>query len=189
MGKYLTNFKTKEEYNSFKDSSNYIYPNISYIEDSGSVINKSPQIQEKQVEITENGEITITPDAGFAYLNKVSVKTNVEGQGGGSASGNEVFNCEYLDISEVSNKLEWVSIAILAKTSSQGMTFIAPSSYNPFGLTGLLAVAVDFNFSIVAESGGQKMEIPIRELLNQNGVSNEDIAAIPRITKEEFYTL
>ena len=66
MGKYLTNFKTKEEFNSFKDSSNYIYPNISYIEDSGSVINKSPQIQEKQVEITENGEITITPDAGFA---------------------------------------------------------------------------------------------------------------------------
>lgn len=131
--------------------------------------------------------VTIDENNGLQYNTDV-IRLPKESCGGGSASGNEVFNCEYLDISEVSNKMGWNSVAILAKVSSQGMTFIAPPSYNPFGLTGLVAVAVDFNFSIVAESGGQKMEVSIREVLNQNGVSNEDINTIPRITKEEFYT-
>lgn len=44
MGKYLTNFKTKEEYDAFKSSSDYVVPNVSFVEDSGSIINDSYQI-------------------------------------------------------------------------------------------------------------------------------------------------
>ena len=45
MGKYLTNFKTKEEYEDFKASGEYLTPNVSFIETAGSVINDSYQIQ------------------------------------------------------------------------------------------------------------------------------------------------
>ena len=45
MGKYLTNFKTKEEYEDFKASGEYLTPNVSFIETAGSVINDSYQVQ------------------------------------------------------------------------------------------------------------------------------------------------
>ena len=50
-------------------------------------LNKDIKTQDKEIEITSNGTTEITPDEGFAYLNKVSVKTNVaqSGEGGGSA--------------------------------------------------------------------------------------------------------
>jgi hypothetical protein len=45
--------------------------------------------QSKEVEVTANGTTEVTPDAGFAYLNSVKVKTNVaqSGEGGGSQEG------------------------------------------------------------------------------------------------------
>ena len=42
------------------------------------------ETQEKTVDITENGTTEVLPDAGYA-LSKVTVNTNVEGSGGGSA--------------------------------------------------------------------------------------------------------
>lgn len=44
MGKYLTNFKTKEEYEAFRGGNQYITPNVSFVEDSGSIINDQYQI-------------------------------------------------------------------------------------------------------------------------------------------------
>lgn len=43
--------------------------------------------QTKEIEVTSNGTTTVAPDAGFAYLNSVKVKTNVpqSGEGGGSS--------------------------------------------------------------------------------------------------------
>ena len=46
--------------------------------------------QSKEVEITQNGEMSVTPDDGFAYLSSVNVKTNVPQQGGGE-SGGEIY--------------------------------------------------------------------------------------------------
>lgn len=40
--------------------------------------------QSKEIEITSNGTTNITPDSGFTYLDRVSVKTNVAVEGGGS---------------------------------------------------------------------------------------------------------
>jgi hypothetical protein len=45
MGKYLKNFNTKEEYEAFKASSEYLTPNVSFIKTAGSVINDSYQIE------------------------------------------------------------------------------------------------------------------------------------------------
>lgn len=42
--------------------------------------------QSKEIEVTANGTTVVEPDAGFAYLNKVSVKTNVEQSGGGGGT-------------------------------------------------------------------------------------------------------
>lgn len=40
--------------------------------------------QSKEIEVTDNGITEIIPDAGFAYLNGVKVKTNVPSSGGGN---------------------------------------------------------------------------------------------------------
>lgn len=37
--------------------------------------------QSKEVEVTANGTINVTPDAGFSYLNSVKVNTNVASSG------------------------------------------------------------------------------------------------------------
>lgn len=43
----------------------------------------NPILQDKSIEITENGTTTITADEGYDGLNNVSVTTNVAGSGGG----------------------------------------------------------------------------------------------------------
>ena len=55
--------------------------------------------QSKEVEITQNGEMSVTPDDGFAYLSSVNVKTNVPQQGGEESGGgygwqHQVVLCE-----------------------------------------------------------------------------------------------
>lgn len=185
--KYLTNFKTKEEYNSFKDSSNYIYPNISYIEDSGSVINKSPQIQEKQIEITENGEITITPDAGFAYLNSVKVKTNVAQSGGGGSAS----SMEYWDVTALpAATFELGYYALLVKFRYKSNLYVRSSIELIDKLTedyetSLFAVALDKNIKMM-EVGSVTT---VGEIFESKGFPDFTSLGWKQITEEEFYNL
>lgn len=87
--------------------------------------------QSKEVEVTANGTINVTPDAGFSYLNSVKVKTNVAQSGGGSGVPNyeidgesrplyyflegelaeKIFNSEPLTISEAESLYEKASNA------------------------------------------------------------------------------
>lgn len=54
--KHLKLFKTKEEYEAFKASGEYLTPNVSFIETAGSVINDSYQIQGgSTIEYIDNG--------------------------------------------------------------------------------------------------------------------------------------
>lgn len=53
MGKYLTNFKTKEEYEAFKAGGSYLTPNVSFIETAGSVINDSYQVQGDSAKVVD----------------------------------------------------------------------------------------------------------------------------------------
>lgn len=41
MGKYLKNFNTTEEYEAFREGDQYLVPNVSFIENTASVINDS----------------------------------------------------------------------------------------------------------------------------------------------------
>ena len=47
--------------------------------DGGKVIIKSGNLQDKEVEITENGTIEVAPDSGFSGLEKVTINTEVKG--------------------------------------------------------------------------------------------------------------
>lgn len=60
-----------------------VEPTYAAITTDGDVV--EIKAQEKSVELTANGTTEVTPDSGFAYLSKVSVKTNVpqSGEGGG----------------------------------------------------------------------------------------------------------
>lgn len=51
-----------------------------------------PNLQDKTVEITENGTQTITADSGYDGLNEVEVITNVASSGGGTTSGVTMYN-------------------------------------------------------------------------------------------------
>ena len=79
MGKYLTNFKTKEEYEAFKAGGSYLTPNVSFIETAGSVINDSYQIQGGSASTMEYWDVTALP-LGAAelaiYALLVKFKTN-----------------------------------------------------------------------------------------------------------------
>lgn len=77
------------------DCAALIYPKfikvVSEVEPTYAAVTSAGEVteiksQDKSVEVTANGTIDVTPDAGFAYLNSVKVKTNVaqSGEGGGS---------------------------------------------------------------------------------------------------------
>jgi hypothetical protein len=163
-------------------------------EGGGATINN----QDKVVDITENGTTEVVADGGYTGLGKVTINTEVSG-GGGS-------NVEYLDLSGGSPLRDaLVSFCYLIKTSgfniehpdssswSAGRGIIPAGNLIPtmVGMTyddysivmdSIKAVAVDFNTEIVMQDVIMPIEVVFtgaEELLN----------AIPRLTKEQFYTL
>lgn len=144
--------------------------------------------QSKEVEVTANGTMDITPDAGFSYLNSVKVKTNVAQSGGGGGSASSV---EYWDFRGTSglNQLTILLRSIAVKGTMQGMKGIFPSAmFQQAQGSGsdVTAIAIDLSFEMVAEVDGVIQTITVKQQLEQNNIN---IAAIPRITKEEFYNL
>lgn len=70
--KHLKLFKTKEEYEAFKASGEYLTPNVSFIETAGSVINDSYQIQGGST--IEYIDVTgLDEDMRWAFLNYSSL--------------------------------------------------------------------------------------------------------------------
>lgn len=76
-----------------------------------------PNLQDKSIEITENGTTNVTADEGYDGLNNVEVITNVEGSGGGKYAPRRIVFKEYtgtelndeianLDTSNVTNMKE-----------------------------------------------------------------------------------
>lgn len=142
--------------------------------------------QSKEVEVTSNGTTVVEPDAGFAYLNKVSVKTNVpqSGEGGGSSSKVRYFNVKPL-----------IDIDLNQAT---GLLKMSP---------GLLAIKAEGNFSSIvpmaAISSEYYNEITSAAILDNfrgfidgaNDLNSSDLIlqmlqfGCNEITEEEFYTL
>ena len=146
--------------------------------------------QTKEIEVTSNGTTTVAPDEGFAYLNKVSVKTNVPQSGGGSEGGS-ASTMEYLDTSGAGEvEFAITGFSLLAKAYRDGVKYVTTTASLAFiGIVGAgatpNAVAIDFNAKIVYG----ELITTIKDFLIAQGITADQLAAIPRITEEEFYTL
>lgn len=132
--------------------------------------------QSKEIEVTSNGTINVTPDAGFAYLNSVKVNTNVptSGEGGGSASGES--DITYLK----------------AASGSQDELLMAMEFADIFHLNGeVLPIVVASQQDTTIFKGCASIKG-----LTMSGINRDEMIAdvvsqghFTEITKEEFYTL
>lgn len=178
------------------DCSALVYPKyikiVSEVEPSYAAITTDGEITEiksqtKEVEVTANGTTQVAPDAGYSYLTGVTIKTNVP-QSGGSGEGSSI---EYLDVSGLEYSpgndkafLLMASFLIKAKINNQ----VIINTYG-FGTmtngdtvrSNTIAIAVDF--STIISNGAEK------STLGETISLLVDIDSIPRITKEEFYTI
>ena len=150
--------------------------------------------QSKVVEITNNGTTEVIPDSGFAYLSKVNVKTNVPTSGEGGGSGVEYF--VYDGSNMAATMLSMFSIYTKVSASRDGgapFILVGPTylikATSPSAIQKTeIAFSVDLNARINAESSPETM-FTIKEYVLSLSVTEEDIAAITRITEEEFYNL
>ena len=117
----------------------------------------------------------------IAYLN------GAEGmiRRGASGGSGEASNIEYLDVSGINQEIYFTTLLIMSfvsKNKENGVVGILPSaamvSYNN---SLIISLAIDFSFKT---SNGT-----ILELLLNMGITKEQLDAIPRITKEQFYSL
>lgn len=118
----------------------------------------------------------------------------VEGEQSGGGAGTE-STMEYLDVSglDEGNLRRFLVYGYVAKFSNNGETIFYPtalvstsSEFLPF----LSAISIDFTTVITFTGTSQNMTI--KEVLLQTGstpITEEELAAIPRITKEQFYSL
>lgn len=150
--------------------------------------------QSKEIEVTANGTTEVTPDAGFAYLSAVKVKTNVPTSGEGGGSGEE-SNMEYILYGKGTSAI----VATYAQymkiySSAAGIKAIMPANAMSLETMSsmqaeMTAFGIDLNDKVIMQQVGTTVEMTLMQTLAQNGISAEDIAALPHITKEEFYTL
>lgn len=121
------------------------------------------------------------------------------GSSGGEGSGSgEASTFEYLDISNcgTSNKVNLVVKCNIIKIKKYGDILCTTPAMllGPIGSVeemlncfadDTIAVCIDFNLVNKYPNG----EFTNKELLLENGFTQEELDAIPRITKEEFYNL
>lgn len=146
--------------------------------------------QSKEVEITQNGEMSVTPDDGFAYLSSVNVKTNVPQQGGGESGGGSSSESEwlYFRLADMESELE-MGTAILAssltRTAGNEITTSAYStmqaSNNP--LEYITHCAVDMGAKLFIQGSYGNADTMCQLIVGAS------IYSLPQITKEEFYNL
>ena len=135
------------------DFSALIYPKyikiVSEVEPTYAAITTDGEVteiktQSKEIEITSNGITNITPDSGFAYLDRVSVKTNVAQSGSESKSAMKYYSClpDYFlqEVHEVT-----LVDSVKALLQEDGSTIIAPESVYNWGSFSpiVIAVAID----------------------------------------------
>jgi hypothetical protein len=153
-------------------------------------LNKDIKTQDKEIEITSNGTTEVTPDEGFAYLNSVSVKTNVEGQG-----GTIIDDMLYVNVLADPGRYEddakdACKNASLIKFITEGLTFIAPvgvaNTVGVIGTDNTLAFAYHANDPVVAPGLSEAAGMEIKTLQDLYKLT---YSRAKYITEEEFYTL
>ena len=132
-------------------------------------------LQSKSVDVS--ADTTITADEGFLALKSVDVKV----QGGGASY-------EYIDVREMGEMKAPLALYALAvrfdgaeRYTMPVTQFIAIDGESVF--SKVLAVMIDPSFVMDMGSDGQ---FTYNEFFSMNGF---DLASLPRLTKEQFYTL
>lgn len=152
--------------------------------------------QSKEVEITSNGVTEIAPDAGFGYLSGVKVNVNVPQSGGGESGGGtetgsmEYFLCGKGKIALMESNCQYIKF----ESPDYGIKMITP--YNAaiaeaIAATNAETIAFGINLQdkVIMSQSGTIAEMTVLSYLTMNNITEEEIAAFPHITKEEFYTL
>lgn len=146
--------------------------------------------QSKEVEIVSNGVTEIAPDAGFGYLSGVKVNVNVPQSGGGTEGGMKV---EYIKYDE--NAGIMLNTFLLAMALSLRIKYADGTiAFGPKGFLDLMSTeqsdveAVMVSWDDVKGYGMGSVN-SLREFLIGNGMSEEELGALPRLTEEEFYSL
>lgn len=128
----------------------------------------------------------------IAPINFAEEIKSISAGGGESAS-----TVEYLDVSGIDSTslTNLYSAGILyAKGETDGMLIVAPFSVFVTGnnptIENVKAIGVDTSTQVAMKVGGQTIIMTFLEILSQRGhLHVEEFNALPRITKEQFYTL
>ncbi len=137
--------------------------------------------QSKEIEVTANGTTVVEPDAGFAYLNKVSVKTNVEGQGGGGSEGGANYKYFLIDTSNMSYLICTFS-SLLKARKGDSIIIIPSAQQSTQGDIEMLSCRVNMDDRTY---DGKKF-VAMSETVNAIEAA---YGKLTEITEEEFYTV
>ena len=144
------------------------------------------KFQDKEVEVSNNGTTTITPDTGFAALNSVKLNVNVPTSGGGEQNKMRYFSL-------FAPSFDIVYFSILAKYEVDGSTLIGPTlmyaedSESMEGAQSCI-IAAAFNFNTKIHIGGNVFNnlfelwgiSSVEEFIDRFDINKE-------ITEEQFY--
>jgi hypothetical protein len=147
--------------------------------------------QSKEVEVTSNGTMDITPDAGFSYLNSVKVKTNVAQSGGGGGSENSMMYYS-IDIKENTEVFVQCYAANMKADMGGGEIVVVGTGIvfaNDVPSTNWKAAAVNVDMPTYSPTG--LGIISFREQVESQGHSLDDLTdlGLTEITEAEFYNL
>ena len=154
MGKYLKNFNTTEEYEAFREGDQYLVPNVSFIENTASVINDSWYVP----------------------------------QSGGSGEGDS-DTMEYVlgDAMALNSALMAVAPSVKFSLENGSLCIMPYTLASSLGVKNITVIAYKIDFKEIIVAAGNV--VTVVDFLASEGVTEADIAALPRITKEEFYSL
>ena len=155
--------------------------------------------QSKEVEITQNGEMSVTPDDGFAYLSSVNVKTNVPQQGGGESGGGSSSESEldsqmtYFDVREGQGDRAAQTLLMMSAEIISGTMAGIPAAGLPVKLISasdsiVKYIGVNLDRTVYTVMDGITQSTTIKDMLLDN-LTEEQLNSVRKVTKEEFYNL
>lgn len=133
----------------------------------------------------------------IAYLNGAEgmIRRGGASSGGSGESGGESSSIEYLDIKDFESiipgnqtRLNIIQFSYLSRMEMDGEKGIVCSAFALNSITDYYyidRIAIDFNAELLYPFGKSTP----KEELDAIGLTQEKLDAIPRITKEQFYSL
>ena len=122
----------------------------------------------------------------------------IERGSGGNSGGSGENTLEYIDVSGANGlvKTSIVQYAVYVKGYIEsygaymtGSTLYVLKQMASDAIDATSAIAIDFSNVVLMKMGDTIQNMTVAEAILQNGATQAEIDALPRITKEEFYTI